>query len=48
MKAAWPLADPALQDASIELQFKSFVAVLGALREIRARQNIPPKRTWQR
>ena len=43
MTASWPLADVSRQDAAIEAQFARFQAVLGALREIRSRQNIPPK-----
>ena len=43
MIADWPVADMSLQDAEIEERFASFQAVLGALREIRSRQNIPPK-----
>ncbi|MCU0980723.1 MAG: class I tRNA ligase family protein, partial [Pirellulaceae bacterium] len=43
MTAAWPQADTSRQDAAIEAQFARFQAVLGALREIRSRQNIPPK-----
>ena len=43
MTAAWPQADTGRQDAAIEAQFARFQAVLGALREIRSRQNIPPK-----
>ncbi len=43
MIAAWPAADPRRQDAAIESQFAQFQAVLGGLREIRSRQNIPPK-----
>ena len=43
MRAAWPQPDTARQDAAIEAQFARFQAVLGALREIRSRQNIPPK-----
>lgn len=43
MVAAWPQADHARQNAEIEAQFARFQAVLGALREIRSRQNIPPK-----
>lgn len=43
MIADWPVADASLQDADIEERFASFQAVLGALREIRSRQNIPPK-----
>ena len=43
MVAPWPQADTARQNAEIEAQFARFQAVLGALREIRSRQNIPPK-----
>jgi valyl-tRNA synthetase len=43
MKAPWPEADASRQDKEIEAQFAEFQAVLGALREIRSRQNIPPK-----
>ncbi len=43
VKSAWPVSDAALQDDRIEQQFARFVSVLGALREIRSRQNIPPK-----
>jgi valyl-tRNA synthetase len=43
MIAAWPAADTSRQDAEIEARFSRFQAVLGALREIRSRQNIPPK-----
>jgi len=45
MTAAWPQPDAARQNAEIEAQFARFQAVLGALREIRSRQNIPPKST---
>jgi valyl-tRNA synthetase len=41
--AAWPVADKARQDATIEEQFADFQAVLGAVREVRSRQNIPLK-----
>jgi valyl-tRNA synthetase len=41
--APWPRADTARQDSAIEEQFADFQAVLGAVREIRQRQNIPPK-----
>ena len=43
MKADWPQVNGQWQNAEIEKQFASFVAVLGALREIRSRQAIPPK-----
>jgi valyl-tRNA synthetase len=43
MIADWPVADVSHQDAVIETRFARFQAVLGALREIRSRQNIPPK-----
>jgi valyl-tRNA synthetase len=42
--AAWPVADTARQDAKIEAEFKTFQKVLGAVREIRSRQNIAPKK----
>jgi valyl-tRNA synthetase len=41
--ADWPAADPARRDAELESQFAKFQEVLGALREIRSRQNIAPK-----
>ena len=43
MRAPWPSAEAGHQDAEIEARFAQFQAVLGALREIRSRQNIPPK-----
>ncbi len=43
MKSRWPEAESEHQDKKIEEQFATFVAVLGALREIRSHQNIPPK-----
>ena len=43
MVAAWPSADRSRQDATIEARFARFQNVLGALREIRSRQNIAPK-----
>ncbi len=43
MTASWPEADSSRQDDEIEARFAQFQAVLGALREIRSRQNIAPK-----
>ena len=45
--APWPVADVARQDATIEEQFADFQAVLGAVREIRSRQNIPLKESLE-
>jgi valyl-tRNA synthetase len=41
--APWPAIDAAHIDATIEEQFADFQAVLGAVREIRMAQNIPPR-----
>ena len=41
--AEWPVADASRVDAQIEAQFSDFQAVLGAVREIRTRQNVPSK-----
>jgi valyl-tRNA synthetase len=43
MIAPWPTANPFDQNAEIEARFARFQEVLRALREIRSRQNIPPK-----
>lgn len=43
MESAWPVARAEDQDPKIEQQFATFVSVLGAIREIRSRQNIKPK-----
>jgi valyl-tRNA synthetase len=43
MIAPWPQADLERQDAQIEARFAHFQEVLKALRDIRSRQNIPPK-----
>jgi valyl-tRNA synthetase len=40
MIATWPVADQARQDVEIENRFAKFQATLGAIREIRSRQNI--------
>ncbi len=42
--APWPEADPARIDPHIEAQFARFQDVLRAVRDIRARQNVPPKK----
>jgi valyl-tRNA synthetase len=47
MIAAWPEVDPQRQDAAIEERFAGFQAVLGGLREVRSRQNIPPRQPVQ-
>ena len=41
--APWPESDPARRDPRIEAQFARFQEVLRAIREIRSRQNVPPK-----
>ena len=41
--AIWPEVDTARIDKSIEEQFADFQAVMGAVREVRQSQNIPPK-----
>jgi len=43
MMATWPVPVEADQDQEIEAQFAQFQSVLGAIREIRSRQNIGPK-----
>ena len=43
MIAPWPEADAARQDPIIEARFARFQEVLRAIREIRSRQNVPPK-----
>ncbi|MGL6227367.1 MAG: valine--tRNA ligase [Thermoguttaceae bacterium] len=41
--ANWPIADLGAVDSEIESQFARFQDVLRAIRDIRARQNVPPK-----
>lgn len=41
--AAWPVGNAAHKNAELENRFAKFQAVLGAIREIRSRQSIPPK-----
>jgi valyl-tRNA synthetase len=43
MIAPWPAAEQAHRDERIEMRFARFQSVLRGLREIRSRQNIPPK-----
>ena len=43
MVAKWPEPPPAWVDRRTEDQFGTFLAVVGAIREIRSRQNVPPK-----
>jgi valyl-tRNA synthetase len=43
MVAPWPEFDAARQDTVIEAQFAQFQQVLRAIRDIRMRQNVPPK-----
>jgi valyl-tRNA synthetase len=43
MTARWPEPPAAWIDPRTEAQFGTFLAVVGAIREVRARQNVPPK-----
>jgi valyl-tRNA synthetase len=43
MIAPWPQADRSRQDPQIEAQFARFQQVLRAVRDIRSRQNVPPR-----
>ena len=43
MIAPWPEPEATLEDAAIEARFARFQDVLRAVRDIRARQNVPPK-----
>ncbi|HBV62457.1 MAG TPA: valine--tRNA ligase, partial [Rhodopirellula sp.] len=45
MKSEWPTAVPEHHDESIERQFAEFQEVVGAIRKIRASQNIAPRET---
>jgi valyl-tRNA synthetase len=45
MVADWPIADREHFDETIERQFAEFQEVVGAIRRIRASQNIPPRET---
>ena len=43
MVARWPAPPEAWIDPETEARFGTFLAVVGAVREIRARQNVPPR-----
>ena len=43
MVAAWPTPPEAWIDTRTETQFDTFLGLVGAIREIRSRQNVPPK-----
>jgi len=43
MVARWPVPPEAWIDQATETRFGTFLAVVSAIREIRARQNVPPK-----
>jgi len=43
MQARWPTPPASWTDERTERQFGTFLAVVGAIREIRARQNVPPR-----
>ena len=45
MVAAWPQPAASWQDSQTEEQFNTFLSVVGGIREIRARQNVPPKKS---
>ena len=44
MIAPWPEGDPARIDVEIEARFARFQELLRAIREVRSRQNVPPKK----
>jgi len=47
MIATWPDSRPDRRDAETEQRFSLFQSVLGGVREIRSRQNIPPRTSLQ-
>ncbi|MFN7731882.1 MAG: valine--tRNA ligase [Pirellula sp.] len=47
IQAPWPRSEPSWIRTDVEAQFGHFAAVMGALREIRSRQNIAPKQKLQ-
>ena len=42
--AAWPRIAPSLRDEKAEARFERIRALVGAVREVRAQRNVPPKR----
>ncbi|MEO2001976.1 MAG: class I tRNA ligase family protein, partial [Pirellulales bacterium] len=45
MVAAWPRPPDGWQDPATETQIQAFLEIVGAIREIRSRQNVPPRKT---
>ena len=45
MVASWPRPPETWQDATTEKQFETFLEIVRAIREIRSRQNIPPRKS---
>ena len=45
MVAAWPIPPAAWRDTETENRFGSFLGVVGGIREIRSRQNVPPRKS---
>ena len=45
--AQWPAASDSMRDDKIEAQFAIFQSALTSVRDIRSRQNIPPKTTFE-
>ena len=45
MVAAWPRPPETWQDPKTEKQFHTFLEIVSAIREIRSRQNIPPRKS---
>ncbi|MBX3381922.1 MAG: valine--tRNA ligase [Phycisphaeraceae bacterium] len=42
--AGWPVCEPSLRDAAVEQRFSRIQSLVAAIREVRAAQNVPPKR----
>ena len=45
MVATWPRPPENWQDRATEKQFQIFLEIVGAIREIRSRQNVPPRKS---